>query len=126
VALTGLAKQEKVAARSRLLWKALEQVQRQAPPGAAIAWHESPQLNREEGIHFLWHLQARGRTDLKLCLFDAEGRRVQRLEVPATSAPATLIVTAQPTPPAPGAQLVADFQERCWGRHFRAYLWASR
>jgi hypothetical protein len=74
----GLGKQGKFAARSRLLWQALETVERQAPPGARVAWYcgDSARggLNEEEGVHFKWHLERRGRPDLLVGLLGPDGR----------------------------------------------------
>jgi hypothetical protein len=36
----------------------------------------------EEGIHFQWHLYHRGRGDVRIGLFDANGTPVDRVEVP--------------------------------------------
>jgi hypothetical protein len=39
-------------------------------------------LNVEEGIHFQWHLYHRGRGDVRIGLFDAAGRPLERVELP--------------------------------------------
>jgi hypothetical protein len=81
-----VGRQEKVAARSRMLWAALEYVERSAPPGAAVAWLSGDslkgELNVEEGIHFRWHLYHRGRGDVRVGLFAAGGKPVERVELP--------------------------------------------
>ena len=38
-------------------------------------------LDIEEGIHFQWHLAARGRGDVHIHLVDGHGNRLQRAEV---------------------------------------------
>jgi hypothetical protein len=76
VAVANVGKQEKFAARADVLWQTLERVAQEAPPGACIAWQSGPDLNAQEAVHFLWHLQARGRADLALCVLDEEGRRL--------------------------------------------------
>ena len=76
-----LGRQQKFAARSEMLWQALEYVERQAPQGACVQWVGSKQLEIEEGIHFQWHLAARGRGDIHIQLVDAAGNPVQRSEV---------------------------------------------
>jgi hypothetical protein len=86
MALANVSRQEKVIARSRMLWDALEHVERTAPAGARVAWvggDTGPRsLNVEEGIHFRWHLLHRGRGDIRVGLFDANGQPVERVELP--------------------------------------------
>jgi hypothetical protein len=107
VAVANVGKQEKFAARAAMLWHALETVERTAAPHAVVAWvgrpdtgkATGPVLNLEEGIHFLWHLHARGRTDLRLFLFDERGQPVLRAEVPSTCTQHDVVVQAADTPP---------------------------
>lgn len=84
--LANVSRQEKVIARSRMLWDTLEHLERTAPPGARVAWiggDTGPRsLNIEEGIHFHWHLLHRGRGDIRVGLFDANGQPVARVELP--------------------------------------------
>jgi hypothetical protein len=81
-----VGRQEKVAARSRMLWAALHRVEATAPPGARIAWVSGKvadgTLGTEEGIHFAWHLLHRGRGDVRIGLFDEQGRVIERTELP--------------------------------------------
>jgi hypothetical protein len=94
VAVAGIGKQVKFAARSRMLWQALEVVEREAPRGAHIHWYSGPSptasLNIEEGIHFLWHLQARGRDDLGMALIGPDGQVARRVEVQNAAGPVEL------------------------------------
>jgi hypothetical protein len=126
VAAATVGKEEKLASRSAMLWNVLEYVAQEAPPGACVAWVDGPQLNAEEGIHFLWHLRARGRADLSVCLFDDAGRPVQRGEAPAPPAAPLFLVSGTPRQPATGSwQPLRTFSTFYWGkrRHFDCYLW---
>lgn len=90
VAVAGVGKQVKFAARARMLWRALEVVEREAPRGARVNWYYGPgasALNEEEGIHFLWHLRARGRGDLGMALIGPDGREARRVEVEEMAGP---------------------------------------
>lgn len=84
--VANVGRQEKVAARSRMLWAALHHVEATTPHGAGIAWMGGDAgdgaLGTEEGIHFAWHLLHRGRGDVRVGLFDARGRPVERVELP--------------------------------------------
>lgn len=74
-----IGKQQKLAARNQLLWEALEWVERNAPHGAEVAWVSGTgpdALGVEEGAHFRWHLQARGRCDLRVTFCGSEGQPV--------------------------------------------------
>lgn len=96
VAVDNLLRQNRLIARSAVLWDALEFVERESPVGTAIAWRDGPDLAISEGIHFYWHLHGRGRADLGMQLLDGDGREQRRPEVPpATTAP-TLLVTGRP------------------------------
>jgi hypothetical protein len=81
VAIANLGKQEKFASRAALLWQALEYVERQAPRGTCIEWQSQADLNPEEGIHFHWHLAARGRGDLRIRLLGPDNQPLQRCEL---------------------------------------------
>jgi hypothetical protein len=93
--VANVGRQEKAAARSRLLWQALHHVERTAPPGARIEW-AADGLGVEEGIHFAWHLRHRSRPDLVVGLTDAAGTPVARAELPPLDRAADLRVTAGP------------------------------
>ncbi|HJT75973.1 MAG TPA: hypothetical protein VJ739_02130 [Gemmataceae bacterium] len=129
VAVASLGKQEKFAARARLLWRTLDYVARQAPPHACIGWASGPALNPEEGIHFRWHLLARGRGDLGVCLLDEDGHPLQRREVPAAvAAPSLLVSGSADRPPGGPWQSVRDFRAFYWAgrRRYDCYLWQLR
>ena len=85
VLAASLGKQLRFQARAQLLWQTLEAVESEAPPGATIAWvcgdPRHGGLDVEEGIHFRWHLQARGRTDLEVALVDSAGEPLRRVEL---------------------------------------------
>ena len=100
-------KQDKAAARSRLLWQALRVVERDAPPDARVAWDDGT-LGAEEGVHFAWHLRHRGRPDLVLSLESA----TPRAELAPPDRPADLRVTAGPAAPGwrAGDELAARYR----------------
>ena len=85
VMASSVDRQFKFQARARLLWQALEVVERELPAGAGLAWmcgaSFQGELGDEEGIHFLWHLHARGRTDLRLALVNRDGLVLGRVEL---------------------------------------------
>ncbi len=91
VAVAGVGKQEKFAARAKMLWDAVHHVETTAPPGARVAWMSGDSaagsLNVEEGIHFRWHLYHRGRGDVAVGLFDESGKPRDRVELPPLAAP---------------------------------------
>lgn len=95
-----LARQEKFAARATMLWRALEFVQSRAPTGACLGWLDGPNLPLGEGVHFYWHLHARGRRDLAMGVI-YHGQYVSRpeIEMPCSS-PAFLISGPDASPPA--------------------------
>jgi hypothetical protein len=127
--VSNVGRQQKFAARAGLLWQALEWLERQAPPDACVAWVCSPQLDIEEGIHFQWHLQARGRADLALTLLDAQGRPQTRSEqLPAEHTPGWLLSGTPTPPPGAGWHLAQEFVAPYWSqrRSYHCYLWARR
>jgi uncharacterized membrane protein YdcZ (DUF606 family) len=89
VAVSNVGRQEKFAARASMLWDAVHYVEATAPPNSRIAWISGDSLkgglNVEEGIHFQWHLYHRRRGDLKVGLFDEDGKPLERVEIPALS-----------------------------------------
>jgi hypothetical protein len=126
VAGANLGRQQKVAARIDLLWQTLECVEREADPAARVAWISSAGLNVEEGIHFRWHLQARGHDRLAVELLDERGQAEERIELAADNRPANLAVTGALHPPPGGPwSLRHEFHAAYWAgrRHFDAYLW---
>lgn len=127
VAVANLGKQEKFAARARLLWQTLEWVEREADPAARLAWVSGPDLNVEEGIHFRWHLLYRGHADLAVGLFDENGQALERCELPPPDGPAVLTVTGKPYPPDGPWFLKRSFRAVYWGgrREYDCYLWSA-
>lgn len=93
VVAANIGKQEKFAARARLLWNMLEWVEQHAPPGATIAWVSGERLNREEGVHFGWHLRAHGRADVRVTFLDGPPGHAS---APGTSAEQTLRIVGLP------------------------------
>ena len=102
VAISNVGRQEKFAARAKMLWDAVHYVEATAPPETRIAWMSGDSLkgglNIEEGIHFQWHLYHRGRGDVAVGLFDETGRPLQRVELPPLKAEPqfALIGTVEP------------------------------
>ncbi|HKI32806.1 MAG TPA: hypothetical protein VKA46_13225 [Gemmataceae bacterium] len=132
VMVASVGKQQKFAARARLLWEALEYVERQAPPSALVAWVSGDSLkdglNVEEGIHFQWHLAARGRGDVRVSLFDELGRPQQRSEMAAAEEPPAFAISGLPQSPGAGDwQVERRFAVACWGglRRSECYLLRS-
>lgn len=101
VLVAGVGRQEKLAARSRMLWQLLDRVERDAPPGAVTEWvsgsAEAGELNAEEGIHFYWHLLHRGRADVRVRLVNTSGEPLKRVELPPPPGPARYRIAAIPT-----------------------------
>jgi hypothetical protein len=127
VAAANVGRQQKVAARIDLLWQMLECVEREADPAARVAWISSAGLNVEEGIHFRWHLQARGHDRLAVELLDERGQAEERIELAADNQPANFAVTDALQPPPGGPwSLRHEFHAPYWvgRRHFDAYLWS--
>jgi hypothetical protein len=128
VAGANVGRQEKFAARAALLWDTLEYVEQTATPEEHVAWVSSPGLNVEEGIHFRWHLLARGHRDLMVELYDEQGRPEERCELPPAQGGATLAVTGTPAPPPGGAwELRQQFRRPYWAgrKEYDCYLWAA-
>jgi hypothetical protein len=86
VMIANVGRQEKFAARAKMLWDALHHVEATAPRGSKLAWVSGDSLrgglNVEEGIHFQWHLYHRGRGDVQVGLFDETGSPLDRTELP--------------------------------------------
>jgi hypothetical protein len=128
MAIANLAIQDRFAAHNSMLWQALEFIERRAPPNATVGWMASPELPLEEGIHFFWHLQARGRKDLAIRLYDPQGRPQPRPEGSPTDIPPGLVVgTASVVPPGGPWREVREFAARFWGgtRRSRSYVWVK-
>jgi hypothetical protein len=93
-------RQEKVAARARMLWDVVHHLETTAPPNAAVRWVSGDSargaLNAEEGIHVEWHLARRGRPDLRIALHDTSEQPLHRVELAATPGPPLYRVAASP------------------------------
>lgn len=111
-----LLRQEQAIARDAVLWEALERVEREAPPAAAVAWQGSADVVGE-GIHFFWHLRGRGRGDIRASLLDQRGTPLHRIELPPAEGEPTWLVSLSGSPPAgSGWQLAAQVTRRYrWG-----------
>jgi hypothetical protein len=122
VLVSNLGKQQKFAARSRLLWDVLESVEQQAPPDAHVAWFCGDslrgELNVEEGIHFQWHLAARGRRDVRIGLYDERGQPLVRPELPVADGEPLLAIWSGPAGPC-----TRDWEAR---QTFIVSYWAGR
>jgi hypothetical protein len=123
VMVASVGKQQKFAARARLLWEALEYVEREAPRDARVAWMCGDSLNVEEGIHFQWHLNARGRRDVHVGLYDENGQPLRRTELPAPDGEPVLAIAAAPADRG-GWQVRQRFVDLYWGgmRRCECYL----
>jgi hypothetical protein len=120
VAIASVGKQQKFAARARVLWEALECVEREAPPNARIAWISGDnlkgELNVEEGIHFQWHLAARGRGDVRVGLSNSSGEPLQRREVQDLDDPPMLAISGAPESSSTGGwEVHRRFVALSWG-----------
>jgi hypothetical protein len=75
-----------------------------APPGAGVAWVGGDPtrggLGVEEGIHVQWHLENRGRADVRIALLDASEQPVARIEVTKPAGEPAFRVTGAGGPPA--------------------------
>jgi hypothetical protein len=119
VMVASVGKQVKFAARAAFLWQTLEYVEKNAPPGVCVAWRSGPGLNIEEGIHFCWHLQARGRPDIQMRLLTDRGEQQRRVELrPGTHEPDLLICEAG-VAPGEGWRKLRDWSAPVWGRKLR-------
>ena len=118
VMVANVGRQEKFAARARMLWDAVPYVEATAPPHARIAWLSGDSLrgglNVEEGIHFRWHLQQRGRGDVTIGLFDESGQPLDRVELPRLDGPPTYCLIGKPDDPAGGWELERTFAAAYW------------
>jgi hypothetical protein len=130
VAVANVGHQQKVAARTEMLWDSLEWVEERAPAGACVAWQCSPTLGVEEGIHFNWHLQGRGRKKVSVVLVDEQDQPISRPELPlsreARRKPDYLITGASISPGA-GWQLERVIRIEYWKdrRSFECSVWTS-
>lgn len=126
VALTNLGRQEKFMARATMLWSALHGIESVAPRDRAVVWVCGPDLNIEEGIHFQWHLQGRGRKDICILLRDAAGRPQSRVELSASNREADFLITGNAAPsPGHGWRPLQEIQTSYWAgrRCYHCYVW---
>ncbi len=98
-------RQEKIAARAKVLWQVVHHLETTAPPDAGVMWVSGDStrgaLNAEEGIHVQWHLARRGRPDIRIALHDANEQPLARVELaPAAGEP--LFRVSGSAAPAPG------------------------
>jgi hypothetical protein len=120
VIVASVGKQEKFAARARMLWDTLQYVEAHAAPGAKVEWVGGDplkgELDVEEGIHFAWHLQARGRGDIRVRLMK-DGKPGERVELPPLDGEADFRVGAKPA-----------VDDRAWepGQSFASAYWMGR
>ncbi|QEL14189.1 hypothetical protein [Limnoglobus roseus] len=100
VLAANLIRQEKIAARSRLLWDVVHYLEQNAGPNAQVAWvsgdSTAGELNVEEGIHVRWHLLNRGRPDISIGLFDRDGKPLDRVELPPLAGEPTFRIAGGP------------------------------
>ena len=117
VAISNVGRQEKFAARSKMLWEAVHYVEANVPPGTRIAWVSGDStkggLNIEEGIHFQWHLYHRGRGDLAIGLFDESGMPMERVELPPLAGEPGFALSGKVVQP-PGWEPERDFAANYW------------
>jgi hypothetical protein len=128
VAIANVGRQQKFAARIDLLWQTLEYVEQEIDPDARLAWVSSAKLNIEEGIHFRWHLQARGHEQLAIELINERGHAESRRELPSACGDATLAITGTSSPPPGGPwTLRQEFHSQYWAgrRQYDCYLWSA-
>jgi hypothetical protein len=99
--VANVQRQEKVAARSRMLWEVARHIERVAPPGTTVAWISGDParggLGAEEGIHLQWHLANRGRADVRIALYDSDEQTLPRVELrPTESEPVLRVAGSGP------------------------------
>jgi hypothetical protein len=128
VAAANLGRQAKFAARIDLLWQTLEFVERASPAEGQLAWISSASLNTEEGIHFRWHLLARGHERPEIRLIDESGRSQERRELAPAYGDAGLAISgAAQAPPGGPWTLNRAFHASYWlgRRQFDSYVWSK-
>lgn len=91
-------RQEKFQARARMLWDVVHCIETTAPSNATVAWMSGDtargELGVEEGIHVQWHLARRGRSDVRIALFDANEQPVSRVELTPADGKALFRISA--------------------------------
>jgi hypothetical protein len=108
-------RQEKLAARSEMLWEALRYCEEVVPPGGTVAWVGGDplrgELGVEEGVHFRWHIEKRGHNDVRILLLAADGSPIDRPEVERPTDPPRYRLSAEP-PTDPGWEPVKTFEAK--------------
>jgi len=126
--VANVGRQEKLAARSRVLWDVLHHVEATAPRGAALDWKSGEvsagNFDAEEGIHFAWHLQHRGRDDLRIRLVDPQANPLKRVELPEVTGPSLYALRMSNKPDSAGTEFAAGY--RFGRKQFRAVLETTR
>jgi hypothetical protein len=119
VAVSNVGRQQKFQARARMLWEALEWVERHAPRDAAVAWVSGDSLrgglNVEEGIHFQWHLDARRRARVHVGLCDEQGQPLERREVAALDHKPDFLIWGNDGPCPAAREVHQRFVAPYWG-----------
>jgi hypothetical protein len=124
-AVSMVGKQEKYFARIANLWDAVDCVEKEVPHGARIGWAgladrgKSDDLEYSDGVHFAWHLNARGRRDLQWQELPASQA------VPASGNTPQFLVTSDPATPSGTWKLLRHCQREYWfGRkQVNCFVW---
>ncbi|HWB60286.1 MAG TPA: hypothetical protein VG733_12390 [Chthoniobacteraceae bacterium] len=125
VAVSNLGRQNKFAARARLLWQVVHYVEAAPPAEKSIAWVAQPD-DIQEGIHIYWHLDARGYPQ-DFSLFTTDGTPRPHHELPPNNEPLEFALTpGNTTVPLPGKwDEVRTFAQPYWfgKRSFTCVYW---
>jgi len=121
-----IGKQEKYYTRIENLWDVVHAVETDVPVGARIGWvgvadrGRTDDLEFSDGVHFAWHLNARGRRDLQWQDLPAG----EPIPVSA-DAPQYLVTSAETVAPARAWTLMHHCQREYWlGRkQVNCYVW---
>jgi hypothetical protein len=112
--VANVTRQERAASRARMLWAVERHLESTAPPGATIGWVGGDpargELGLEEGIHMQWHLEYRGRSDLRIALLTPNEQLVNRVELHRSSGEPVLRVAGRPGPAGPGWEPDRSFE----------------
>jgi hypothetical protein len=113
VFVVNLHRQEKFAARARMLWQMVHHLEEHVPVGAGVAWISGDPargaLGVEEGIHLQWHLINHGRADVRIALLNGDEQPVPRPELPPPVGAALFRVAASSAATEPGWELDRAF-----------------
>jgi hypothetical protein len=131
LAIMNYGKQSKALARSNLLWQPLQFLEGHAPAHATVVWQGTADIvprNNElpfsESVHFGWHLQARGRSDIEIRTVSMSQART---DWPKTDE-STWVISSQPPPAGGDWELVREFHASFWAgwRDYGCYLWTRK